>query len=228
VEADLVPFKGKAEEASKFIMNLVEEAYQLKCSMESPERLTDLERYVMLRSVDTEWQTYLRSMDDLRGDVRLRSYAQRDPLVEYKREASIMFYDLMERIKLNVCTAAFHSSTSLAAMQGFMTQLANSRRVKTNNPENQSSILAQATAAVAGANEHAARAEQSKRLAANTSSANNSDAFDRAMAVAEKAQAAREAASNGAPRKAAPSVGRNEPCPCGSGKKYKKCCGANS
>jgi preprotein translocase subunit SecA len=89
-------------------------------------------------------------------------------------------------------------------------------------------MLAQATAAVAGANEHAARAEQSKRLAANTSSANNSDAFDRAMAVAEKAQAAREAASNGAPRKAAPSVGRNEPCPCGSGKKYKKCCGANS
>ncbi len=232
-ESDLLPFKGKPEEAGKFIMKLVDEAYQLKCSMETPERLADLERYVMLRSVDSEWQTYLRSMDDLRGDVRLRSYAQRDPLVEYKREASIMFYDLLERIKLNVCTSAFRSATSLEAMQGFMTRLANSHRVRTNNPEDQNSILAQATAAVAGARDQAARAAQASRVAA-ASRGNSSDAFDKAMAMAERAQAARAAASNGtaqgAPRgpiKTAATVGRNDPCPCGSGKKYKKCCGAN-
>ena len=231
-ESDLAQFKGKAEEAAKFIMNLVEEAYQLKCSMETPDRLMDLERYVMLRSVDTEWQTYLRSMDDLRGDVRLRSYAQRDPLVEYKREASIMFYDLMERIKLNVCTAAFRSATSLEAMQGFMTRMAMSRRVKTNNPEEQASVLAQATAAASGVNQQAARAAQASRVtSAPAASSVSSDAFDKALAMAEKAQAARAAAENGAARgpvKAAVSVGRNDPCPCGSGKKYKKCCGANS
>jgi preprotein translocase subunit SecA len=215
-------------------MGLVEEPYQLKCFMESPDRLVDLERYVMIRSVDTEWQTYLRSMDDLRADVRLRSYAQRDPLVEYKREASMMFYDLMERIKLNVCTAAFRSATSLEAMQGFMTRMANSRRVRTNNVEEQSSVLAEASAAAAGANERAARAAQANRIASSTAGSAKSDAFDRAMAIAEKAQAARAAANAASQNNhrgsavASQSVGRNDPCPCGSGKKYKKCCGANS
>lgn len=229
-ESDLEQYKGDSEGASKHIMGLIEEAYKLKCSMETPERLKDLERYVMIRSVDTEWQTYLRSIDDLRSDVRLRSYAQRDPLVEYKREASIMFYDLMERIKLNICTAAFRSATSLEAMQGFMIRMASSRRLKTNNPDAENSILAEAAAAQAGANERAARVAQANRVSASNASA---DAFSKAMAVAEKVRAERAAGGgDGAnkargPIKAAPSVGRNDPCPCGSGKKYKKCCGAN-
>ncbi len=196
---ELKKYAGKPEEASEFIYSQVEEAYELKCSMEDPNHLANMERYVLLNCIDTEWQQYLRSMDELREDVRLRAYGQRDPLVEYKREAFNLFEELMSRIKINIATAVFRSSTSIDSMQNFVARMRQPRRVQATHAE---------VSALAGAAPQQAPEPARKQ----------SDAFDKAM----------EAASAQPIVRYGPKVGRNDPCPCGSGKKYKKCCGANA
>ena len=81
------------------MFNLVREAYEAKCAAEDPRVLPHMERGVFLSCIDRQWQDYLRAMDDLRHSVNLRSYGQRDPLIEYKREAFSMFENLMTTIK---------------------------------------------------------------------------------------------------------------------------------
>ncbi len=205
---DLKPFAGRPEDAAKFVYEQVEEAYEVKCSLENPDMLANMERYVMLHCIDTEWQQYLRSMDELRDAVRLRAYGQRDPLVEYKREAFTLFEDLMARIKLTISTGVFRSSTSLQSMQSFMSQVRRPKRVQASHAE--VSLLS---------------GQSSQPQAA----ASAGDAFDKALARAEAATTARtesEASNEAHPVvRAADKVGRNDPCPCGSGRKYKKCCG---
>ena len=196
---ELKKYAGKPEEASEFIYSQVEEAYELKCSMEDHNHLANMERYVLLNCIDTEWQQYLRAMDELRDDVRLRAYGQRDPLVEYKREAFNLFEELMSRIKINIATGVFRSSTSIDSMQNFMARMRQPRRVQATHAE---------VSALAGAAPQQAPEPARKQ----------SDAFDKAMEAASAQPIVRDG----------PKVGRNDPCPCGSGKKYKKCCGANA
>ena len=196
---ELKKYAGKPEEASEFIYSQVEEAYELKCSMEDHNHLANMERYVLLNCIDTEWQQYLRAMDELRDDVRLRAYGQRDPLVEYKREAFNLFEELMSRIKINIATGVFRSSTSIDSMQNFMARMRQPRRVQATHAE---------VSALAGAAPQQAPEPARKQT----------DAFDKAMEAASAQPIVRDG----------PKVGRNDPCPCGSGKKYKKCCGANA
>jgi len=217
---DLTPFVGKPEEAAEFVYKLVEEAYDVKCSMENPEHLTHLERWVMLQAIDNEWLQYLKSMDDLRDAVRLRAYGQRDPLVEYKREAFPLFKELMGRIKVQIATGVFRASTSYQSMQNFMARMNRPRKIQAT--QQQIGLFGGATAT-------AAPSRNPDKDAA---------AFSRALesASARTAQTAPESEGEQYQRdtkstpyqREAPKVGRNDPCPCGSGKKYKKCCGVNS
>lgn len=208
---DLKPFAGKPEDAAEFVFKMVEEAYEIKCSMENPEALSSMERYVLLHCIDTEWQQYLRSMDELRDAVRLRAYGQRDPLVEYKREAFTMFEELMSRIKVTISSGVFRASTSLESMQNFMARMRRPRRVQTSHAE--VSLLAKPAA-------------DSKQEAQR-----ETDTFNKALERAEAANKAVPKPADGMPAQPIvrdlQKVGRNDPCPCGSGKKYKKCCGAN-
>jgi preprotein translocase subunit SecA len=156
-----------------------------------------MERYIILQSVDQQWQDYLRNMDTLRQGVGLRAYGQRDPLVEYKHEAYAMFSDLMDRIKSEIAHHMFRSATSAEAFQSFMRQLP-----MMYVHEEVTSLGAQAPA-----DAPAATPEESGNEAAMQA------------ALREKsAPIIREG----------PKVGRNDPCPCGSGKKYKKCHGVNA
>ena len=106
---------GKPAEAAKELYNRVEDAYNAKCEGEVPQVLPMLERMVCLTSIDEEWQKFLAAMDDLRRSVSLRGYGQRDPLVEYKREAFDMFTELMGTIKLGIVRTAFTTTTNVEA-----------------------------------------------------------------------------------------------------------------
>ncbi|MBR1608845.1 MAG: preprotein translocase subunit SecA, partial [Kiritimatiellae bacterium] len=150
-EADVKPFAGQPEKAAEFVYKQVEDAYELKCSLEDPQVLPRLERYVALRAIDREWQDYLRSMDELRDSVRLRAYGQRDPLVEYKREAYGMFERLMNSIKTRAATGFFRASTSVDSMRAFMAQLQRPRRVTLTSPDANASLLQNAARAAAPA-----------------------------------------------------------------------------
>jgi preprotein translocase subunit SecA len=194
---DLQPHATDAEALTQLLYDRVVEAYQRKADSENAEALPGLERMIIVQSIDLHWQEYLRGMDALRQGVGLRAYGQRDPLVEYKREAYDMFAQLMDRIKTEVAGRMFRFATSMDAFDSFLASLPRTSAVHAD-----ASAMAQARG-MAGAE------------AGTTSSSSGRDqAFDQAMKAAAPV------------KRDEPKVGRNDPCPCGSGKKYKKCCGA--
>ncbi len=195
-----------AEATARAVVERVEKAYADKCALENPQQLNSMERFIMLNAVDTQWQEYLRNMDTLRQGVGLRAYGQRDPLVEYKNEAYTLFADLMDRIKGEIAGRIFRATTSPQAYQNFLGDLQRLHgQVRTQHAD--LAPLAGGHAAVGGGR--------------------GGGAGGAADAGAEAAMNAALAGARTVVRDA-PKVGRNDPCPCGSGKKYKKCCGKDA
>ncbi len=136
-------------------------------------------------------------MDALREGVYLRGYAQKDPLIEYKTEAYEMFVDLMANIKNEVLHNLFRSTSNLQAFETFLSTL----------PQ---FLMRQQDAAASAAN-GPLPGRRPERIGS---------------AIGGNGDAEGEVKLELAPvRRELPKVGRNEPCPCGSGKKYKNCCG---
>ena len=203
------------EKISDLVAGRVKQAYELKVSVEDPEGLKMMERVLSLQAIDTNWQEYLRAIDALRQGVGLRAYGQRDPLVEYKKEAYTMFADLMDKVKVEIVSRMFRSATSYNAFQRFMSSLP---RVQTQH---------EAVAAIGDAiPAQGAPPPQQHR---------SKPAPPPELTQEEKARAGIEAAMQAALKPAAAATpksyegtGRNDPCPCGSGKKFKKCHGVNA
>lgn len=180
--------EDSAEETTNKILERVKRAYTLKIRNEKAEALNHLERTIMLSTVDERWQEYLRHMDGLKEGIGLRAYGQRDPLLEYKKEAYGMFSELMDDIKKGIGKQMFRMSTSYEAMETFLKELP---QMYVHN--------------------------ETKALGPNAQPQGNAPpAGGAGQAPNQKSQPL---------RKTGPKVGRNDPCPCGSGKKYKKCCG---
>src|SRR5215469_3288260 len=178
-----------------FITEKIREAYELKVSFEDPAKLATVERITILMAIDRLWQEHLYEMDSLRYSIGLRQYGQKDPLIEYKVEAFKMFDELMVNVKTQICRNVFSSASSLTAMQNFM----RAAPKETRHDSTSAFGKAPAPGQNAGAN------------------ANASDIVSKAADdVSKKRQQ---------PVRTGPKVGRNDPCPCGSGKKYKNCCG---
>ncbi len=197
--------KGRvdAEATAQAVYGRVGKAYADKCVLEDPAQLNSMERFIMLNAVDTQWQEYLRNMDTLRQGVGLRAYGQRDPLVEYKNEAYTLFADLMDRIKGEIAGRIFRATTSPRAYQTFLGDL--HRLAQAQHAD---------VAPLAGG--HAAGAAAARR--GGGADAGAEAAMNAALSAAHAKPVVRDA----------PKVGRNDPCPCGSGKKYKKCCGKDA
>ncbi|MEI6149046.1 MAG: preprotein translocase subunit SecA [bacterium] len=185
------------EPTAELIFEKIKQAYELKMSLETAEVARSVERHVMLQAIDLHWQDYLRSMDGLRQGVGLRAYGQRDPLVEYKREAYDMFANLMDDIREDICSKMFRASGSVLTFERFMNQLPRQ-------------MIHDEVAAL------------------GTGTAQLPPARPTVRGGHEVMQAALKASSAMPVQPQMPRVGRNDPCPCGSGKKYKKCCGANA
>ncbi|MFN2542667.1 MAG: preprotein translocase subunit SecA [Chthoniobacterales bacterium] len=184
------------EENAQFLIAKIKDAYERKSSHEEPTAVKSLERYIILNAIDRLWQEHLYAMDALREGVYLRGYAQKDPLIEYKTEAYDMFVELMANIKNEVLHNLFRSTSNLQAFENFLATL----------PQ----FLLREHAPTAGADAPAARARQPQPAMAMAGVADDGDG---------------EVAIDLPTRRSLPKVGRNEACPCGSGKKYKNCCG---
>ena len=220
---ELKPFLGEPGKAGEFVFRLVQDAYEAKCASEDPRVLPHMERGVFLQCIDREWQDYLRAMDDLRHSVNLRSYGQRDPLVEYKREAFGMFENLMNTIKSGVANMEFRAHTELAVRR--MMAAAEAARAQRTNADEVEAPLEERTeapraapAAPARPQPAAAEEEKPKAKMEDVFASMMSQVSGREVRVVKRPP---RAGADGAQ----PMVGRNDPCPCGSGKKYKKCCG---
>jgi preprotein translocase subunit SecA len=179
-----------------FISDKIREAYELKVSFEDPQKLATVERYTILSAIDKLWQEHLYEMDSLRHSIGLRAHGQRDPLIEYKAEAFKIFDELMVNVKTEICHNIFRSASSMLAFENFLR----------NAPQQ---TLHQNPSAFGG----------------TTTASSGGTTGKKPSDVVSEAAAATEAQAKSKPVRTGPKVGRNDPCPCGSGKKYKNCCG---
>ena len=186
------------DENAQFLIGKIKDAYERKSSHEEPTAVKSLERYIILNAIDRLWQEHLYAMDALREGVYLRGYAQKDPLIEYKTEAYDMFVELMANIKNEVLHNLFRSTSNLQAFENFLATL----------PQ----FLLREHAPAAPTANAPARGRQLQPVGAMA-------------AVGGDGDGAGEMTLDLPIRRSMPKVGRNEPCPCGSGKKYKNCCG---
>ena len=144
------------------------EIYQEKENEFGKEMLREIERVILLKNVDNHWMDHIDAMDELKKGIRLRAYAQRDPVMEYRTEGFDMFDEMIDNIR----------DDTVKVLLNFRTP----GRVA---PKRESAI------------------NEGPML---TNVRVNSSGTSKTIRNTEK-------------------VGRNDPCPCGSGKKYKKCCG---
>jgi preprotein translocase subunit SecA len=189
------------EENAQFLIGKIKDAYERKSSHEEPTAVKSLERYIILNAIDRLWQEHLYAMDSLREGVYLRSYAQKDPLIEYKTEAYDMFVELMANIKNEVLHNLFRSTSNLQAFENFLSSL----------PQ---FLLRPDDSSANGDGSGGAKRPAGVRQNPPTPGTRALEPEDNEVKL------------DLAPvRRDLPKVGRNEPCPCGSGKKFKNCCG---
>ncbi|MBM4327974.1 MAG: preprotein translocase subunit SecA [Deltaproteobacteria bacterium] len=151
------------------IVERAHETYEQREQEFKPELMRELEKFVMLQAVDSQWKDHLLSMDHLKEGIGLRGYGQRDPLKEYQREGYDLFLDMSFRIKEETVRNLF------------LVKIASERELEEVRPAREQQMQ------LSHGDPDEARPKQVRRQH-------------------EK-------------------IGRNAPCPCGSGKKYKKCCG---
>jgi len=207
IEALDLDSKGTSE-IGDALWALAKESYVRKEQMLGPELLRRIERDIMLQIVDVQWKDHLYSLDHLKEGIGLRGYGQRDPLVEYKKESYALFQDMKARIEEEIVRYLFWLRPMPVEERG-----------------GQGPPTAAARAAIP-----APRRPSPSSLTMNNPAAESVPAFVGATRSAS-AQAPMPARTGGddvikTVRRDEPKVGRNDPCPCGSGKKYKKCHGA--
>ncbi|MDR1232863.1 MAG: SEC-C domain-containing protein [Puniceicoccales bacterium] len=168
------------DEIYELILSKIKDAYEIKQSTDDPESLKLVERVILIRTIDGNWQKHLTEMDALRSSVGLRGYGQRDPINEYRTEAFGYFDIMLKQINSDVCSQLFRSAGSAQAFNRMVNELRKHLVMSGGTLES-----------VNG--ERQQRGESTPRVVIKPTSL--------------------------------PKINRNDPCPCGSGKKYKKCCG---
>ena len=171
-EGDLDAFNGKKQTPEDIVELLMERAmarYEEKKQLFGEEVYAEVQRSVLLRSVDSHWMEHIDQMEDLKGSIGLHAYAQRDPVNEYRLQGAEMFEEMVADIRAETVRTMLSVVPRPQPIQ---------------------------------------REQVAKPLKENLTDGSES----KRTVVVRKAER----------------VGRNDLCPCGSGKKYKKCCGASS
>ena len=189
-----------AEALKEALARAAWELYERRRSLFDPEQIRHFERMALLSAIDDLWKEHLYEMDLLREGIGLRAYGQRDPLIEYKREAFDMFEDLLARIDREAVKTLFWLPVQ---------EVAEPRWVRRRRRGGERLIHEDTT----GMGFHIPRAAASPPVVPVQTAG---------PGVAEVPE---EASKKLQPVRVGKKIGRNDPCPCGSGKKYKKCCG---
>ena len=198
------------EEITDAVWALVKASYVEKEGVVGADLLRRIERDIMLQIVDAQWKDHLYSLDHLKEGIGLRGYGQRDPLVEYKKESFGLFQDMKARIEEEMVRYLFWL-----------------RPVISEGPDASGGTVALPP-------RPAARRPSPANVTMNHPAAEPVPAFaGAARSSAPRQQAPTPARTGGddvikTVKRDEPRVGRNDPCPCGSGKKYKKCHGAGA
>ena len=202
---------------SEAIVEAMNARYAEKETQFGADLMRWLERRIILDVVDSQWKDHLLSLDHLKEGIGLRGYGQKDPLVEFKKEAFILFEDMMARIDNETVRYLFH----IQIQQGEQPPQQLQQRPEPPRPPRPgtSAAMASAAARASGSEMDSQHLPSVAREIERKQSRQQRDLqYQTGPAQAEAPK----------PVRAAAKVGRNDPCPCGSGKKYKKCHGANA
>jgi preprotein translocase subunit SecA len=175
------------------------EAKEAAIATIAPELMRQAERFYLLQSIDQHWRNHLDTMEYLREGIHLRGLAQKDPLVEYRTEGHQMFGEMMRQVQEEVVTNLFHFTVEVEGPDG------QSAVIDAFDPERSGSPLA----GLVTEHEEASALHQARQATAP---------IDEPQSMLPPPPVEQ--------RVVADRTGRNDPCPCGSGKKYKNCHGA--
>ncbi len=190
-----------AEEVADLVMEDALGVYEAKEARFGAPAMREMENWVLLRTIDSKWRDHLYEMDYLREGIGLRALAQRDPLVEYKNEGFKAFQEMMDSIQSDFVRYVYH--LELVKEEPAAVSAAPPRQLDYSGGGDGSLV---------------------QNFAGTAAAARTYNVADSSGEAYEAAQQATRTVV--APRSVADKVGRNDMCPCGSGKKYKKCCGA--
>lgn len=186
------------------------ELYEENEKLLPEETMREMERVYLLKSVDTYWMQHIDDMENLKQGIRLRAYGQRDPVVEYRFEGFDMFDEMIAAIRENTSKLCLSAPKKIAQLQKQQAEMA---RLVRERQQQQAEIQQIKENAQAQNNNPAPAPVLIKREQVAQPTATSADGTDTRNKTVRKT--------------AKQKVGRNDPCPCGSGKKYKKCCGAD-
>ncbi|NLD69736.1 MAG: preprotein translocase subunit SecA [Limnobacter sp.] len=190
-----------AEDLLERVLGAADASYAAKVELVGAEAFAGFERSVMLQTIDQHWREHLSALDYLRQGIHLRGYAQKNPKQEYKREAFELFGAMQQRIRDDV------------------TRILMTVRVQTAEQAEQAEAVAEQQRQQHYSNVNYTHADFDEVAAAA-----GGDAESVAVALQQAPAAVRDEAQQPF-RRFGQKVGRNDPCPCGSGKKYKQCHG---
>jgi preprotein translocase subunit SecA len=207
----VTPESMNRQELGDAIFDKLKQRYEAKEKLIGPDAMRYHERMIMLSVIDSQWKDHLRDMDHLKEGIGLRGYGQHDPLVEYKRESFDMFEAMMQRFQEETVRYLYLMQVLARGESGALGAGAG------ETPE--------AGVPVLGSGGNGNRPPRSIA----TSVDDLEEAFQRKKR--RELEQARMAGSGDLQPvqqvvRGSAKIGRNDPCPCGSGKKYKKCCGA--
>jgi len=187
------------------VLEQIKKSYDAKEQSEEPENMRRLERMVALGVIDRVWREHLYGMDGLRESIGLRAYGQMDPLIEYKQEGYKLFMEMMKRVNGEITSAIFSSSFSKEKLDEF---------IKVLNPLFQHRVYG--SGSFEGVADLLKSGQEGKQTEESDLGTDEGSMMPRPKQPPKPVETI---------HRELPKVGRNDVCPCGSGKKYKKCCG---
>jgi len=209
------------EQIEEELFHRAKSTYEAKEDLVGHGLMREAERNIMLHVIDDQWKDHLLSMDHLKEGIGLRGYGQKDPLVEYKKESFKLFQDMMDRIEDETVRYLYFLRFEQTAPALPFSMDDSEYEEEDDEASEEQKRIEQSKAA----EEEQRRSAQSavQDMTRNIQRQHEKELKELQFLGTNGGGTASKTVANGGPK-----VGRNDPCPCGSGKKYKKCHGVNS
>lgn len=212
-------FNGMSrDECVVAVVEAAEQFYSRKEQMLGADFMGNLERVAILQTIDEKWREHLRAMDELKEGIHLRAYGQKDPLVEYKAEAYKLFVELIGEVNKESVEFAFTYFPQMAERQPVERPLSSGATLSVSSSSD-------AAPAPQPRPEPAAPRYTTVSMGAMNFSHPSVTALPGMAAASDEPETNHNPMASHTVVNEEPRIGRNDPCPCGSGKKYKQCHG---
>ena len=199
----------EAEEIGQHIIDDALEIFKANEELLPAETIREMERVYLLKAVDTHWMAHIDAMDQLKSGIRLRSYGQHDPVVEYRLEGFDMFDEMIENIREDTMKMMLIMPKRVYEIQKRQEAIEEARKAAEKQAAAAHQVMLNSGEEQPKANPVQAALKREQVAKPTQTSGDGTDTANKTVRKGKK-------------------IGRNDPCPCGSGKKYKKCCGRDA